>query len=179
MASGISKTVIENHGNINFVRIDSLNNPESRLLMAKRLLKGYKWYLSFGTALGFYRDGDFIPNDSDIDISIIADDIDTDKIIKDFSDRFFYLRSVTREGQQHQSAFQDTDGFILDLQFYYKSGKKHISYCQGGKWEDDDKIEMIETKYGEMPFPAPIEEYLLRRYGKNWKIPSSDKSIKQ
>ena len=36
--------------------------------------KGLKYWLCYGTALGFYRDGNFIPWDDDIDIHTVASD---------------------------------------------------------------------------------------------------------
>lgn len=142
--------------------------------MAKKLLEGYDWYLSFGTALGFHRDGDFIPEDSDIDISIIADKIDPEKIVDDFKQYFFLLRLATRGNKIHQAAFQDQDGLIIDLQMF----RKGISFCEGGRWEHKFKIKERETKYGKFYFPDPIEEYLENTYG-NWKVKSQDKAIKK
>lgn len=173
------ETKITNFYSIPFVRIDTLNNPEARLIMVKKLLEGYKWYLGFGNALGFHRDGDLIPNDTDIDLCVIVDDIDPEKVVQDFKQYFTYAREVKRGEQIHQAAFQDDDLLIIDICFYYKHGKNYISYAEGGKWIDDDQIEWRDTKYGQFPFPKDIEAYLERRYGKNWIIPSSDKSIKQ
>ena len=178
VSAKIMEPQIENYGNIIFTRIDGINNPDSRLIMTKELLKDYNWYMSFGTCLGFHRDKDFIPEDTDIDISVFADSIDVESIIRKFKEHFFYLRSVKHNGKQHQSAFIDEDGFIIDLQFYYKDGEKYVSYCEGGKWEDNVSIEIRGTKYGLFPFPKETEEYLERRYG-NWKVKSTDKSIKQ
>lgn len=168
------ETKITNFDNINFVRIDSINNPDSRLIMANKLLEGYKYYLSFGTALGFHRDKDFIPEDSDIDISLPADKINPEDVVNIFKQYFFLLRLAERGGKIHQAAFQDDDGFIVDLQFFYKG----ISYCEGGRWEHKFKIKEIDTKYGTFPFPEPIEKYLTDTYG-NWKVKSQDKAIKK
>lgn len=172
------ETKITNFYSIPFVRIDTLNNPDARLIMVKKLLEGYEWYLGFGSVLGFHRDGDFIPGDTDIDFCINADGIDTEKLIREFKNYFGYAREVKRGEKVHQAAFQDDDMFILDLCFFYKNGKKRVSYCEGGKWEDDEEIEWRDTKYGKFPFPKDTEKYLTKLYG-DWRTPKEDKAIKQ
>ena len=41
---------------------------------------GVKYQITDGTALGFYREGRFIPYDTDLDVDILADDVDINEI---------------------------------------------------------------------------------------------------
>lgn len=163
-----------------FFRADSVDSDKT-LIKGVKVLEdsGVKWCLAFGSALGLYRDKEIIPEDTDIDVAVLVDDkTDIQDLIDRLSKEFFYLRSVTRENEQHQSAFTDKSGFIFDVCFYYPYDGKWISYCDEGYWVDDfKKIEKIETKYGKLPFPGEIEKYLEDRYG-DWQIKQAKKSIK-
>ena len=111
---------VKNFKNWAFKSVEHIKNPERYLLQSKQILDRYniKWYVGFGTALGFYRDKDFIPQDTDIDIEIITDEnTPVNDIIEQFSNHYAYIRSVNHNGQQ-QSAFQTEDGFIIDLSFF-------------------------------------------------------------
>ena len=173
-------TSVQNFIPIRFHRIDSLITPASRRLEGtSKLLEGEKWCVSFGTALGLYRDKDFIPEDTDIDFNIY-NPTNPDEIIETFKQYMTFIRLVTRNGKKYQAAFQCADGLIVDLCFFYQDGKDWTSYCEGGFWKTNGKVKKLKTKYGMIPFPDPIEEYLKESYGDNWTTPiSGDKAAKQ
>lgn len=143
------------------------------------MLDGCVYWVSFGTALGLYRDEDFIPHDTDFDFSIITDD--PSDLIDKFSDRFNYFRSIRYEDKQHQAAFQDDSGLVIDLSFFYRKGDQIYSYNDRDFWVNDFNDVLprvsIHTKYGELPFPNKIEKYLESRYG-DWRTPLEKKSIR-
>lgn len=160
--------------NWSFRSVEHIQNPEKYLQHAQQILKGVNWYLGFGSALGFYRDNDFIPQDTDIDICIITDETTpVNKIVLEFSEHYEYIRSVSENGQQ-QSAFKTKDGFIIDLSFFRKEGDRLVTRHEEGVYSD--KVDVIgntklhQTKYGLFPIPEKIEEYLVTRYG-DWKTP--------
>jgi len=170
-------------GSIDFISADSVQGPQNLLLEATKILdSGYiDYWLAFGTLLGFYRDGDIIPEDTDIDLSIlIKDENDIPQIVKAFSKKYKYIRSVVKDGEQMQSAFQRPDNFIIDLSFFREDGDDIYSYCEGGLWKNKLSTVMplgkLDTKYGKFNVPKNIEEYLTSRY-QNWKEKSDDKSI--
>lgn len=167
---------VKNFKNWAFKSVEHIKNPERYLLHSKQILDRYniKWYVGFGTALGFYRDKDFIPQDTDIDIEIITDEnTPVNDIIEQFSNHYAYIRSVNHNGQQ-QSAFQTEDGFIIDLSFFRKEGNNLITRHEEGTYIDSldiiGDIKMLDTKYCKLPIPEKIEDYLVARYG-DWKTP--------
>lgn len=150
-------------------------DPAGDLKTATNLLPGLKWFLGFGTALGFYREGDFIERDTDIDICILADDkTDYDEIIDRFGKYWNLVRTVDFDGLPQQHAFQGKDRFIIDLCYFHKDGDIYRSYCEGGKWEDDVRTigrpKLVKTIYGHFFFPENMEKYLTSRYG-DWRTP--------
>jgi hypothetical protein len=175
---------IENFlGVVEFVRSDSVD--VGRVLKAGADIlnrNGASWYLAFGSALGFYRDGDIIPQDTDIDVAVLVDDNTPEeffeRLLDDFKKEFRYLRSVKKDDKQHQSAFLHENGFIFDLCFYYPNNGARESFCEGGRWEDRvTGIRMIDTRYGAYPIPENIEEYLSGKYG-DWRIKQDKKATK-
>lgn len=160
--------------NIEFISAQDAKDPIKDLKKTAHILNKYnlKWHLSFGTALGFYRDKGFIKGDTDIDINIMADDTTpVDTLIDEFTIFYYLVRSVMFKGKQMQLAFQGDDKFIIDLCFFYPNENGVYSYCEGGMWQDQNyNIRNLKTKYGKFPIPTPIEEYLTDRYG-DWKTP--------
>jgi phosphorylcholine metabolism protein LicD len=139
-------------------------------------LKGIpNYWLSAGTALGLYRDGDFIPSDTDIDIEMWVDD--EYKLPERFS-RYVVQDS---KGMKGQRAYIDTrNNVIFDIYFYEKKGDMAVSPLHSrlkfpAKWFENKK--KLPTKYGELYFPNPIEEYLEHRYGKLWQTPANKKGL--
>tara|TARA_R100000808_G_scaffold367_1_gene2056 strand:- start:21184 stop:21843 length:660 start_codon:yes stop_codon:yes gene_type:complete len=139
--------------------------------------KGLKYWLCYGTALGFYRDGNFIPWDDDIDIHTIASDYEAvfDEIKDLFIENGFIVRAVKRDVSSKMSLF-------------YKKIKIQIQ----GIYETEDEPGMIQTKLFKYPkqfyydkaekynykgrvflLPGPASEYLTFCYDKNWNIPQN------
>lgn len=167
---------VKNFVPINFTSVEEVDKPERYLLQIKETLDdlGVKWGFAFGTALGLHRDDGFIPQDTDIDVMIIADDIDANTVAFAFLRNLLLIRTVVHDDKYHQIALQADDGFIVDLCFFYRNGNVYESYCEGGYWKDPvDTIGSFKdtsTKYGDFPVPEKIEDYLVDRYG-DWQTP--------
>lgn len=172
------ETVVQNFGPIEFTTVDKVDRPEKYLLFVAEILNrhGVRWFLSFGTALGFYRENDFIQSDTDIDINVLdASQKKIADIIWEIENKYDCVRSVTRDEKQMQVAFQDfLNNFVIDICFFYANDVGYYSYCEGGMWQDRKEIigdlKLFKTKYGEFPMPSRIEDYLVDRYG-DWKTP--------
>lgn len=154
-------------------------NPHETLLKGIKQLEQFHWVVNAGTALGLHRDGDLIPNDTDIDVVILTDknaglDI---RELEGFKTYVFH----DNKGLPMQRCFEDREnGVIFDIYFYYREGDIAVSPY----WHDlviprhlYENRKLMDTKYGKIYFPSPIEEYLETNYGKDWKIPKEDKGI--
>lgn len=157
--------------------LSSFKNVEATLLKGVAQVEKYHYVLNAGTALGLYRDKDFIPSDTDIDVVILTD--------KPFElgelEGFYEYQRLDNNGVPVQRCYQDKDnGVIFDVYFYYPRGDKAVSpYLHDlviplTIYQNRQKI---ATKYGEFYFPSPIEDYLLANYGDDWMIPSNKKGI--
>jgi hypothetical protein len=178
MYSTGGRVIIRNHVHgVVFTQVEKVEEPEQYLKTPKWLLDGLdlKWCFAFGTALGLYREKGFIPQDSDVDIMILSDGIDQEKVLDAFEKHYTLIRTVYYDGKYHQLAFQGKDNFIVDLCFFFEDGENYTSYCEGGYWKDPvDTIggfKLFDTHYGEMPLPENIEDYLIDRYGEDWETP--------
>lgn len=175
------RVIVRNYVPIHFTDVGKVDSPERYLDKTKELLDelGVSWGFAFGTALGLYREKGFIPHDSDIDVMILADDVDADAIFSKFKEHYSVVRTVTKDGRYHQIAYQDDNLFIIDLCFFYKEGENHTSFCEGGFWKDSvDTIggfKLFDTDFGQYPLPEKIEDYLVARYGGDWQTPKYGK----
>jgi len=135
------------------------------------------YWVSAGTALGLYRDKDFIKGDTDLDIECLGYDGIDDDILEALD--FTLIRTVDHEGKIMQMAFLEDDT-IFDIYFYYEEDGVYRNHNEQGIMDFPkhyfDNLEMIQTKYGELPFPSPIEDYLKYRYG-DWQTPSNKKGL--
>lgn len=148
---------------------------------------GFKAWLSAGTALGFYRDGGFIPHDTDLDIGVYALWMDQTLphriavlVSTLVSLGFSPLLSVYHANQPMQLAFYDEQKIIIDLNFFYEgiengilvncgTGgilRKPVRFAQTESWEHLGIVYQL---------PTPIEEYLLLRFGPDWRTPKTKK----
>jgi len=139
------------------------------------------FWVSAGTCIGLFRDGDFVIGDTDVDVAMIAwDGWERDIVswleLEGF--KVYGTYSSPTESLPTQVAFIK-DGVIFDTYSHYLDGDDYISYGAAGKVVMPrsiyDNLLMIDTKYGPLPFPNPPEEYLRIRYGEDWKTPQDGK----
>ena len=132
-------------------------------------ISGIDYFLSCGTALGFYRDGDFIPWDDEIDIDIFSE-----YFVPAFSDlrelfieNGFIARATPRGNTSKMAVF-----------------KKGIKVAMGSIYSDNnghrcDLYQKFPERFFTNPhlynfsgrdfrLPGPIDEYLTFYYG-DWK----------
>ncbi len=177
--------VVNTHYPFAMNKISSYDKPQVTLLRGIKMLEGKEWWISSGTAIGLFRDGDFIPEDTDIDVGVKLDwndDVNI-KFIKGFS----LVRSIFYGHRPMQLAFNDEASdkddalyLIFDIYFYYDRGDDFlVNFCDRGEWHYPKMpIKLVDTKYGKLPFMSPVDDYLLKRYGEDWRIPKhGDKGI--
>jgi hypothetical protein len=160
--------------------IDGNTHPEISLYKAIPQIKN-EWWMSSGTALGLYRDGDFIVGDTDIDVGVRAKR--GQEHIK--IDGLRLCRTMEWGDLPIQTAyFDDENKCIFDIGYYYEDlvDGKLISVSEYGSIYYDTPyiikpsfiIEWLPTKYGNLPFPHPIETYLKNRFGEFWETPKKN-----
>lgn len=144
-------------------------------------LKGLDWWVSAGTALGLYREKDLIKNDDDIDIGIKSEIGRSHIELSGFK----LIRKMDWKERPIQTVYLDNrNNCLIDFYYYYTDIKKGslVTISEYG-WVHFKKpyiikplfeIKNLHTKYGDLPFLFPIEEYLSNRYG-DWKTPSNKK----
>lgn len=152
--------------------LSRIDKPEETLYKAMPHLEGFDWWVSVGTAIGLYRDGDFIPDDTDIDIGIRAR-----KGMREPELPMKLIRTTHHEDRITQKAYMDDNDCIIDLFFYYEDEEdgRLITWSESGKINKPNfRTKKLETKYGKLPFLHPIEDYLEDRYG-DWRTKRDEK----
>lgn len=133
---------------------------------------GVKWWLSAGTMLGLYRDGGFIPHDTDIDVGVLGEPS------KEMDEAFKSAGYLELRFMPFQRAFQK-DNVVFDIYFFQQLNDTLICDCDIGRLIKPaslfDTLGTIEFLGREYPTPNPVETYLEVRYGKDWKIPKTKK----
>lgn len=148
-----------------------------------------KWWLSAGTALGAYRDNfdrNFVERDTDLDVGVLNyndpekyDALYTSIKNKYLSAGFTEIRTYRGNGYWTQLALAKNE-IIFDIYFFYKVTNNTIaSFTEHGvmykPYELINKLDKIQIADNSYFIPTPIEQYLVVRYGKDWKTPSSAK----
>lgn len=133
---------------------------------------GVKWWLSAGTALGFHRDGGFIPHDSDIDVGI-------EGLPRNLPTAFYKAGFRKHKFERNFQRSFAKDDVLFDIYVFNKSADKMISDTTIGKiikpyklFTQLGEIEFAGKKY---PVPNPIEDYLEVRFGASWRTPQKSK----
>ncbi len=146
-----------------------------------------KWWLDAGTCLAVVRKGDFIASIDDVDIGLLAMHIDLwDLFIADFTAAGFqYSKGRVYKGCRVTLGFTGPEK--LDIFFYYEKdgylwhpicGREHErSLRKVYKPEKFSKylfnnLKEVSFKDRLCYLPNPPEQYLIERYGKNWREPN-------
>ncbi len=141
-----------------------------------------RYFVTDGTALGLYRENRFIPHDNDIDVDIV----DADKLeqIEDYFENVLKMhlgRKLLYKGKIQQLIYYTDDEIIFDMVFWHKCKEGYeVRYPEFTpvcilKEEYVNNKHMYEFYGHEYPLHAPIEKWLLERYGEDWKVPKTEK----
>jgi glycerol-3-phosphate cytidylyltransferase len=153
------------------------------------------WWIGVGTALGFAREKDFVPGDTDIDVRIGLD-YAGNKVASERAGEltnlleahsFRLVRECYWDGLIMQTAFADelNNGLIVDL-YYFHRGLFEGAYLNVNDASVRCKPEqfVIDRRRTFWPgtdivvyVPHPVESYLEWRFGPEWKIPKSNSQL--
>jgi len=141
---------------------------------------GIKYYLDYGTLLGAYRNGNFIPNDHDIDIGIYEkfwlNPILMRNIAKEFIKREITIRKIWDNGVNGIVNLTRNDAG-LDIYHKVRGKTEYYKYGKRGKrtypLDCLDKLNTMEFLGKKVNIPSNTEKYLINLYGENWRIPMS------
>lgn len=141
------------------------------------------YWLTDGTLLGLYRQGDFISHDMDTDIGVLYDTFNPIVIQKIIERGFSIHKTYGVLDNGFEIAFI-RNNVKTDLFFFYKNDK--ILWHSAWYSEDDINFKMIKYEYMNFEIsknyfygyqfntPIKIEEYIVRKYGNDWNIPNSN-----
>jgi lipopolysaccharide cholinephosphotransferase len=136
--------------------------------------RGVKYWFNWGLLLGAVRQNDFIPYDTDLDITVHWEDRDKIYEIEPIMEsKGCYV--PTREECFYEDRWFIRDREKIELNFVERVGDKYIyspNRCNlGCPVEYIDKLDAI-TFYGrEFTIPSNAKEYLRLSYGDNWGTP--------
>lgn len=134
--------------------------------------------LLFGSLLGYYRDNDLIPHDVDMDIGVL-DSNNIKKIYDLIEQGCFKKYGILAIKDREFSLFRD--GFYVDIYCFIKEGSRYLStlgyplYFLEEKNFPLQKINFLNVEFSTV---RDINEYLVDRYGSDWKTPKENHGSK-
>jgi len=151
------------------------------LLEVKEVLDKAKvpFWIDFGTLLGFYRQGDFLETDPDMDIGVKREDQDKVKnVVSELEKIGKVITRVDRADKYYLAGYKVyRDDFWLDIAFFWNCDGKWILPISEWpkvmvfKEEYYNNLVDIEIKGVKFKMPEKIEEYMVLHYGEDWRRP--------
>jgi phosphorylcholine metabolism protein LicD len=134
-----------------------------------------EYWVSCGTLLGFYREGDFIAHDTDTDLCVDIKNLDK-KLLDEIKKQGFKIKTVFGRYEDGFEIALVRGGVKTDLFFFYKNESKwyYSVYHNGQKFDFVyEPFGLKETVFKGYSFMTPddIEHYLRQKYGDDWRVP--------
>lgn len=140
----------------------------------KKILEeeGINLYLSGGTLLGVYRDGDFIKWDPDVDMDVLYEELEPKfKMVRDKLIRLGYIvRAIDTYSKMKINVYHGGEKVGILAMYLSEDGKTRYRYIY--KWPADVYKDSQKIEFRGLEFDTPnIEGYLNHTYGVDWRIP--------
>ncbi|XP_054278016.1 ribitol-5-phosphate transferase FKTN-like [Macrosteles quadrilineatus] len=136
------------------------------------------FWLSSGTALGYFRECDIIAHSKDVDIGTWATSY-SPQIVMEMQRRGFRLKiSLGFPNDSLELSFVDESGIKLDIFFFYQDEEHYwnggTQVKSGKKFKYDfPKFSLCWTLFKDLRvrIPCETEEYIKANYGPDWFVP--------
>ncbi|MBM0204753.1 LicD family protein [Micromonospora sp. STR1s_5] len=173
---------ITTHGLTKTFRFWTDRDKDEYLFSATRIIKAldagnHASFVSFGTLLGIVRDGDFIPHDDDIDISVVVEAVSDD----DLKGKMLVVRSSLQSAGlncygDHDFHFHAAFGEAkpVDLFFMRRTGDScFVRPARSARVGLGQVFPLGKTTFRgvEVPVPADALGFLRHVYGDDWRTP--------
>lgn len=113
---------------------------------------GVKFWLEFGTLLGYYRDKDFIPHDMDIDTGTYYENVSAvQSALENAGFKLVREFKVLDDGGIEQCYLYKH--ITIDVFYFRRDGDK--MYCNS--FYDNDRRDLTKKKYANRPFPICVK----------------------
>lgn len=160
---------------------DALKNlAEARDILDKLNIR---YWLTDGTLLGFYRNGDFIDHDEDLDMGADIASYN-ERMILDFTDSGWKLANIYGKRECGLEISFKKRKIKLDIFFFYTEDRK-MWHGAWRKHQENGITKRNLIKYSYYPFgiktaifkgetfniPEDPEKFVVTKYGKNWRTP--------
>jgi len=140
-----------------------------------------EYWLSCGTLLGLYRDGDFISHDTDTDVCVNINSLNS-KLLNTIIGKGFKIGNVFGRLDDGFEITLHKDGVKTDLFFFYKKE----GYWYHSVYSHFTRINTLKHDYVFEPFglketeflghkfitPDNIESVIEQQYGEDWRKPN-------
>ena len=152
-----------------------LSKQMEGLIVLKKVLQSTldEWFLSGGTLLGAYRDGDFIPWDWDVEVTVLTEEAreKESELLNNLVDAGFLITSL-------DSSIKNFKIVALGWGTEYEILGRYLRESDASRVRAMTKVpahlfkksEMISFRNHKFPAPSPVSQFLESLYG-NWKIP--------
>ncbi len=133
------------------------------------------WFISCGTLLGAYRNGDLLPWDSDIDVELREEEARSraGELIRKLKKAGFKTSSSIGKLRQtyriyaHKHGHQYAIRLWREVDNYRYLGRMRLP----AEFFKDNSLSQIEIRGHKYPCPRNIEGYLVWKYGPDWRVP--------
>lgn len=148
---------------------------------------GVPFFLMQGTALGAYRDRGFVPTERDVDFGVLIENMihAAGQIAMALVNDGCEIESWGRPFGRIRTIVAKIGGAKIDIVGFHKWNGKRFGTSPENQWvptpysivhdaallENYQQIELFGRTFN---IPSPIETYLEREYGADWRTPKDD-----